>query len=88
MAYIGKMTGDYKVIEQVSKDKYIFACTKCGEEKIMFKTCFYRKPKCQKCGGRKNGVLFSYKGRIISAKELSKETGLSLDTVYKKGVRK
>lgn len=87
MSYIGRVYGDYKVIEQVSKDKYILACIKCGEEREVFKTAFYRKPRCQKNGGRRNAVVFNYKGKMVSAKEIQKETGLSLTTIYKKGVR-
>lgn len=88
MNYIGKIYGDYKVIKKVSKDKYIFACLKCGEKREVFKTTFYRKPKCQKFGGRSNAVRINYKGRLLSAREVKKETGLSLTTIYKRGVRK
>ena len=70
MNYIGKIYGDYKVIEKVSKDKYIFACLKCGEEKEVYKTTFYRKPRCQKTGGRSNAVRINYKGRLLSASSL------------------
>ena len=87
MNYIGKIYGDYKVIEKVSKDKYIFACLKCGEEKEVYKTTFYRKPRCQKTGGRSNAVRINYKGRLLSAREIKEETGLSLTTIYKRGVR-
>ena len=81
MNYVGKLTGDYKVIRKVDEEHYLFTCTKCGEERIMFRTCFYRKPKCQKCGGRKNAVLFNYKGKVVSAKEIKKRDRIKF-TLY------
>ena len=82
MNYIGKVYGDYKVIKKVSKDKYIFSCLKCGEEKEVFKTVFYRKPKCQKHGGRKNAVRLEYKGKYYSVQELHELTGYSIAHLY------
>lgn len=87
VAHIGEVTGDYKVLAKIN-NKYLFKCIKCGEEKLVCKQTFYKEPRCQKCGGRKNAVMFNYKGRIVSAKEIKKETGLSLTAIYKRGVRK
>lgn len=87
VAHIGEVTGDYKVLAKIN-NKYLFKCIKCGEEKLVCKQTFYREPRYQKCGGRKNAVMFNYKGRIVSAKEIKKETGLSLTAIYKRGVRK
>ena len=36
---------------------------------------------------QENAVMFNYKGKMVSAKEIQKDTGLSLTTIYKKGVR-
>ena len=86
IAHIGEVTGDYKVLAKID-NKYLFKCIKCGEEKLVCKQTFYRNPRCQKCGGRKNAVRFKYEGKLVSAKEISKKTGLSIHHIYKKGVR-
>lgn len=82
--YIGKIAGDYIITKRLDKTYLVYKCTKCGDVKVMSKTCSYRAPKCKHCSHRSNAVFISHRGKNYTVKEFSKLTGYSTSQLYRR----